>query len=81
VFLSGSVGTEAQKESVLPLLLSGEKTSSLPPLLHGRVYADFRNERAYFTTAFDLICSLYKIAPNAPAVADVRESLQQREMW
>jgi GTPase SAR1 family protein len=74
------LGTEAQKESVLPLLLSGEKTSSLPPLLHGRVYADFRNERAYFTTAFDLIRSLYKIAPNAPAVADLHESLQESEL-
>ena len=29
------LGTETQKESVLPLLLDGEKTASLPPLLHG----------------------------------------------
>lgn len=74
------MGTEAQKESVLPLLLAGEKRLSLPPLLHGRVFADFRNERAYFTTAFDLILSLYGIAPNNPAVADLRESLSESEM-
>ena len=70
------LGTEAQKQSVLPLLLDGEKTASLPPLLHGRVYADFRDELAYFATAFDLILSLYQIPPNDPVVADLRESLR-----
>lgn len=74
------LGTEAQKETVLPLLLAGEKTSSLPPLLHSRVFADFRNEREYFTTAFDLILSLYNIAPNATAVADLRESLREPDL-
>ena len=74
------LGTNEQKESVLPLLLAGEKSSSLPPLLRGRVFADFRNERAYFITAFDLILSLYKIAPNNTAVADLRESLHGLEM-
>jgi GTPase SAR1 family protein len=69
------LGTEEQKETVLPLLLDGEKTDSLPPLLHGRVYADFRDDAGYFTTAFDLILSLYRIPPNDPAVADLRESL------
>jgi hypothetical protein len=70
------LGTETQKESVLSLLLAGEKSASLPPLLHGRVYADFRNEAAYFITAFDLILSLYQLPPNHPAVADLCESLQ-----
>ena len=65
---------------MLPLLLAGEKTASLPPLLHGRVYADFRDEVAYFTTAFDLILSLYQLPPNHPAVADLRESLRGPEM-
>ena len=74
------LGTEAQKETVLPLLLAGEKTSSLPPLLHGRVHADFRDERAYFTIAFDLMLSLYQIPVTDPAVADLRESLRGTEM-
>ena len=69
------VGTEAQKETVLPLLLDGEKTTSLPPLLHSRVFADFRKETLYFTTAFDLILSLYEIPFGDPAVAASRESL------
>jgi TIR domain-containing protein len=74
------LGTEPQKQSVLPLILQGEKTESLPPLLHGRVHADFRDEVAYFATAFDLILSLYQLAPNHPAVADLRESVRGREL-
>lgn len=74
------LGTEAQKESVLPLLLEGEKTDSRPPLLHGRVYADFRHESNYFTATFDLILSLYRLPPTHPAVVDLRESLRGPEM-
>jgi WD40 repeat protein len=74
------LGTEDQKETVLPVLLVGEKSASFPPLLHGRVYADFRNERAYFTTAFDLILNLYAIPHVSPAVADLRESLAAPDM-
>jgi len=69
------LGTEPQKSSVMPLLLAGEQTAALPPLLHGRVYADFRNDESYFTTAFDLILSLYNLPPTHSAVADLRESL------
>lgn len=69
------LGTEVEKESVLPVLLAGENKHSFPAWLQSRVYADFRKEREYFTRAFDLILSLYDIAPNAPAVADLRESL------
>jgi small GTP-binding protein len=71
------LGTEPQKQSVLPVLLHGDKTGSLPPLLHGRVHADFRDEPGYFTTAFDLILSLYQLPPNHPAVADLRDSLRE----
>lgn len=74
------LGTEIRKLSVLPVLLAGEKTASLPPLLHGRVYADFRDESAYFTRAFELILSLYQLPPNHPAVKDLRESLRGPEM-
>ena len=69
------LGTEAQKASVLPLILAGDPETALPPLLLGRVYADFRDDEAYFSTAFDLILSLYSLAPTHPAVADLRESL------
>ncbi len=74
------LGTEAEKESVVPLLLTGNARESFPIWLQGRVYADFRNERAYFITAFDLILSFYNIAPNHSAVADLRETLRDSEM-
>jgi small GTP-binding protein len=74
------LGTESQKRSVLPLLLNGEKTASLPPLVQGRVYTDFRDEVAYFSTAFDLILSLYQLPPSHSAVADLRESLRESQM-
>ena len=60
-------------------MLEGEKATSLPPLLQGRVYADFRDERSYFATAFDLILSLYRLPVTDPAVADLRESLRGRD--
>lgn len=69
------LATEDEKRTVLPVLLAGDESESFPALLRGRVYADFRNDESYFTTALDLILSLYELPPNHPAVADLRESL------
>ena len=69
------LGTEDRKRTVLPLLLGGDKESSLPPLIRGRINAHFRDEERHFLTAFDLVLSLYDIAPNDAAVSDLRESL------
>jgi hypothetical protein len=70
------LGTEDQKRAVLPVLLAGEESESLPPLLRGRVYGDFRTENAYFAQAFDLILAVYGIPHTHSAVADLRESLR-----
>ncbi len=69
------IGSEASKASVLPTLLAGTEETSFPPLLQGRVYADFRDAERYFLVAFDLILSLYEIPPHDRAVADLREGL------
>jgi GTPase SAR1 family protein len=74
------LGTDAEKETVMPLLLAGEKKTSLPPLMWDQVHRDFRTERAYFITAFDFILDLYEIAHHDTAVADLRESLREFEM-
>lgn len=71
------LSSETKKESVLPVLLAGEVENSLPPWLHGRVYADFRKARDYFIAAFDLILDIYGISHGNPAVADLRESLDE----
>jgi small GTP-binding protein len=74
------IGTEAEKESVLPVLLEGTDKSAFPLLLQGRVYADFRNVEAYFDTMFELLLSLLQILPQDPVAIDLRESLVgQRE--
>ena len=70
------IGTQEEKRTVKPLLLAGEKKTSLPPLMWDLILADFRNEESYFTTAFDLILSLYDLPPKHPAVADLRQSLR-----
>ena len=74
------MGTEEEKDTVMPILLAGEKKTALPPLMWDQVYRDFRNERAYFITAFDLILDLYGITHTNTAVADLRESLRETEM-
>ncbi|WP_173076791.1 TIR domain-containing protein [Phytohabitans rumicis] len=69
------IGSKACKETVLPVLLEGTPESSLPPLLQGRVYADFREPEAYFVRVFDLILSLYQIPPQRAAAAGLRDLL------
>ncbi|MGH3770706.1 MAG: TIR domain-containing protein [Pseudonocardiaceae bacterium] len=56
------IGSEVDKESVLPVLLDGTAESAFPSLLQGRVYADFRPVQRYLPTAFDLIVSLYQLS-------------------
>jgi hypothetical protein len=75
------LGTEEEKATVLPLLLSGNERVSLPSSLRRCVYADFRNEAAYFATAFDLVVSLYGIAFDHPAVSQWRRSLRGEEFF
>ena len=74
--------TEDEKETVLPLLVEGDDRISLPPLMRGKVYGDFLEERLYFVTLFDLILTLYQIPFSHMAVSDLRESLRANaEGW
>lgn len=68
--------TESEKRAVLPCLLEGDEEESLPPLMHGRVYADFRHDNAYFSTMFDLLLTLYGVPFDEFAVIDLRDSLR-----
>ena len=69
------IGTEAQKESVLPVLLEGTEESAFPPLLRGRVYADFRKNEVYFEVMLELVLSLYGIQPTQQVAIELRASL------
>lgn len=70
------LGTEAEKESVLPILLKGTTKTAFPHLLHPRVYADFTNTDTYFDTVFDLILSLYQIPHRHPVATELRGTLR-----
>ena len=70
------IGTEAAKESVAPVLLAGTAETSFPPLLQGRVHADFRKTEDYFKTALGLFLNLYRIPPTEPVSVELRESLK-----
>jgi len=65
----------AIRESVIPLLLDGERQTSFPPLFGDSVYIDFRNEELYFVSLFDLILTLYDIPFDHPGIEDERESI------
>ena len=63
---------EDQKETILPLLLEGTEEASFPPLLRGRIYADFRDDKRYFSKLLDLIISIYDFDFESAAVIDIR---------
>jgi small GTP-binding protein len=70
------LGTETQKETIIPLLLEGEKETAFPPALVTRVYSDFRNDDHYFEIALELLLSLYRIGPRDPAAIHWKNQLQ-----
>jgi hypothetical protein len=69
-------GTEARKQTVLPALLDGTVETALPPLLHSRVYCDFRQPDQYFLNAFNLILSVHGLPPNDPAYTELRQYIE-----
>jgi small GTP-binding protein len=68
--------TNREAETVLPVLLEGEERAALPPLMCGKVYADFRRDDLYFPSLFDLVLTLYGIPFGHRAVADLRDDLR-----
>jgi len=63
--------TEPEKDTVLPILVEGDETSALPPLMQGKVYGDFTQERFYFVSLFNLILTLYEIHSHDPKVEEL----------
>ena len=72
------VGTERDKETVLPVLLRGTEQTSLPPLLRRRVVADFRETGNHFLALLDLVLTMYGIS--AREVRDLRESVRDQDV-
>lgn len=70
------MGTEQQKQTVIPLLLEGEKETAFPPALRTRVYSDFRTDDRYFEVAIELLLSLYNIGPRDAVAVHWKKQLQ-----
>lgn len=68
-------GTEAKKRTVIPVLRAGDGDAVFPPLLHGRVFADLRDDDAYDTGLVDVVLTLYRIPFDREPVPGWRREL------
>jgi hypothetical protein len=71
--------TESLKATVLPLLFSGDERTAFPPLMRGRVYADFRNEESYFECLLRLVFTLHTIPFDDALSSELIGTLLQAE--
>ena len=71
------IGSEANKRTVLPILLEETEETAFPYLLQGRTYADFRRGEAYFETALGLLLDLYRIGRTEAVATELRASLRK----
>jgi len=72
-------GPKKSKDSVLPVLLAGDKFSSLPPLLRGRVHARFEEEESYFPSLFDILLALYDFSSDEQTIYELRQLVAGEE--
>jgi WD40 repeat protein/GTPase SAR1 family protein len=68
------LGTESDKRSILPLLLAGDVEEAFPPLLHGRVYVDFRRDDQYFRQLLDAVIKILGLPFDDNGVIELRET-------
>lgn len=69
------LATEERKATVIPVLLSGSPSESFPPLVEGRIAAQF-DGGDYFVTVFDLALTILGIDFDEKGVSDLRWHLQ-----
>ncbi len=69
-------GPEESKSTVIPVLLEGDPETSFPPLLQGRVYADFRSPEQYFAQLFDVILKVQGIPSHLLVIRELRDELR-----
>jgi hypothetical protein len=69
------LGSEKKKQTVIPLLLEGEREDAFPPALTTRVHSDFRDDDRYFDVALDLLLGLYGIGPRHKAAIHWKQQL------
>jgi len=67
------IGTEREKASVLPVLRSGTRATSLPPLLQSRTVAMFTDDNDYFEAIESLVLTLFGIPADHASVLKLRD--------
>jgi hypothetical protein len=75
------IGSEEQKETVLPVLLEGNQETAFPNLLQGRVYADFRSRELYVETTLDLIGRIHGIDMKGQMGVELRELIDPQRRY
>ena len=71
------MGTELEKRSVRPIIVQGDQYISLPSLLRGRIFLDFRTEKLYYPSLFDLILSIHNADFNDNKIKEIRARLNE----
>ncbi|HEY2019354.1 MAG TPA: hypothetical protein VGH38_37860, partial [Bryobacteraceae bacterium] len=53
---------------------------SMPPLLRGKVYADFTDEEMYYPNLLDLVLTLFGVDVEDSRISDLRESVRRQAL-
>ena len=67
--------SEADKQTVLPLLRRGQPRDSFPGLLAGRTFTDFRDDDNYFAQVLKVILTLHRFDFRDPKIATLNTEL------
>ena len=70
----------AVPETVLPLIREGAPETSLPSLLRGSVFIDFRNDTNFSLGLFDLVLTIHRIPFDEPMARQNRAVIQGSRM-
>jgi hypothetical protein len=52
----------------------------MPPLLRGKVYADFTDEEMYYPNLLDLVLTLFGVDVEDSRISDLRESVRRQAL-
>ena len=64
------------RETIIPILLEGQRKKAFPPLLGTQVHIDFTNEERYFVELFRLVLRLYNIPFDSPGLDELMETMK-----
>lgn len=73
------IKTGSGKSSVMPILRSGSADESFPTILHGKVFADFRNDDEYFAKALELLLIILDMNPRDSVFKEFQNMLGSPE--